>query len=57
MYKRFEKSENMIQKHEPEIPENRLIIIGKNPNHERSENITKKLMYSIGVTFITIIYA
>ena len=44
MNKRFEKSENLIQK-QPEIPENQMINRGKNPNHERSENITKNLMY------------
>ena len=39
--KSFEKIENLIQKHQPEISENQLINSGKNPNHERSENITK----------------
>ena len=39
-----ENSENMFQKHQPEIPENQLINRVKNPNYERSENITKKLM-------------
>ena len=41
MNKIFEKSENLIKKHQPEIPENQLINRGKNPNHDKTENITK----------------
>ena len=54
---RFEKkNENPIQEPQPEIPDNQLINRGKNTNHERSENIIKKLMYLIRVAFVMIIY-
>ena len=50
------KSENLIQKHQTEITENQLINRGKNENHERSENIIKKLMCLIRVSFIMTIH-
>ena len=40
MNKRFEKGENLIKKHQPEIPDNQLINRGKNQNHERSTTHT-----------------
>ena len=49
MIKRFQKCENLIQKHKPAIGENQLINRIKNPNHKRSKNISKKLMHPIGV--------
>ena len=42
MNKRLKKSENPIQKHQLEIPENHLTNRGKNPNHERTKNIIKE---------------
>ena len=54
MIRRFEKSENLIQKHQPEIPLNQLINRVK--IHERSKNINKKIMYHIRLTFIYMFY-
>ena len=46
--KRFKKTKNSIQKHQPVKPENQLIKReDKNLNHERSEHTIKKLMYLI----------
>ena len=38
----WKKRENLIQKHQPKIPENQLINKGQNSNHDRSENTIKK---------------
>ena len=40
--KYLKKNAILIQKQQPEIPENQFINRDKNPNHEHSENIIQK---------------